>query len=490
MSQHIDQETDVKTKKDSEFKLREFLKENKVSDAALSKLEEPIKSGDLIVESLIDCSEKELNDVGTDYGLNTMQRKAFVKAIKKLTIASGRGDRPNNETDERKENEIKDKLKEFRELLKNEEKENASWITKNSQNVERNNIKLDQIGIKLKETIDEIILRIKNKQIEEFENYKLTIGMIEQDFQNDLNEIESNDNINIDDITNGKSMIDRLIEQSIEARKRSIISNINDIQSENMITLAKNIEKQLIMLCVNVAIDSNGKEKEKEKEKEEAKINNGSDLGRLRYYNMNKTSTKPVPAAVLKNVQEDGDAQEKQEKQHKHPDMDATKIKMVRYNVVDWHWDYCNKPNGLFTKHIKNNKKTFECNSKGLGCCCFARCNIPMKPNSGIYKIRFKIDKISNNRESIANIIGITCNTDKNNNWDKNHHYWYYSTDYIGWSSYQINIKENINSNEYDQFLPAGLLCGSSVCQKDNIFYKQKIKYKNYIDKYEKVYHV
>ena len=151
-------------------------------------------------------------------------------------------------------------------------------------------------------------------------------------------------------------------------------------------------------------------------------------------------------------------------------------------NQIDWKWDYCSKPNGFWTKHIKDSKKTFDCSAKGLDCRCFARCNTPMEPNSGIYKIKFKIGKISN-RQSLANIIGITCNTDNNNNWLETHHYWYYSNEYIGWSSYEIRDSDTSN---YTKYIRGGLLCGSSLCQEDNLFYKNPVKYQSYISKYKK----
>ena len=65
-------------------------------------------------------------------------------------------------------------------------------------------------------------------------------------------------------------------------------------------------------------------------------------------------------------------------------------------------WHYCNKPNSFWgSKYIVNNKRTFECTAKRFGC-CFARCNIPMKPNFGIYKIRFKINTIRIQKNLLA----------------------------------------------------------------------------------------
>ena len=60
-----------------------------------------------------------------------------------------------------------------------------------------------------------------------------------------------------------------------------------------------------------------------------------------------------------------------------------------------------------------------------------------MIPNSGIYTIKIKIDQIANSTLFKCNVIGITCNTDKTNNSQNKDKYWYYSTDYIGWSSFK-----------------------------------------------------
>ena len=135
---------------------------------------------------------------------------------------------------------------------------------------------------------------------------------------------------------------------------------------------------------------------------------------------------------------------------HQAADQQLQQSQEEPFNQINWKWDYCSEGNSFWsTKHTKDNKKTFECKANGLDCGCFARCNTPMTPNSGIYKIRFKIDKISN-VQSLANTIGISCNKDNNNKWHDQHHYWYYSKEYIGWSSYKIKTQ----SFEYAQYIP------------------------------------
>ena len=48
------------------------------------------------------------------------------------------------------------------------------------------------------------------------------------------------------------------------------------------------------------------------------------------------------------------------------------------------------------------------CKHDGYCCDCFYRVSFGMNPNSGVYKIKIKINKINN--ELSTNVIGITCN--------------------------------------------------------------------------------
>ena len=142
-------------------------------------------------------------------------------------------------------------------------------------------------------------------------------------------------------------------------------------------------------------------------------------------------------------------------------------------NVVDWRWNYCfdYKNRGKKIHCIKNNGKTIGCcfNSNYVGCNCFFRINTPMGINSGVYRIKFYINSIKND---YCNIIGITCNTNDKNNCQhsKLPNCWYYSHDYIGWSSF----------GQKDPYLPNGLLCGyDDPFHNDNIFIKKEFKYQS-----------
>ena len=95
-----------------------------------------------------------------------------------------------------------------------------------------------------------------------------------------------------------------------------------------------------------------------------------------------------------------------------------------------------------------------------------------MSPNSGIYKIKIKINEIhGKSTRCKLNIIGITSNTDKTNNSIANNEQWFFSHEYIGWSSWDST--EKIHKN-----VPNGLVCGKSdTIQPDNIFVLSKFKY-------------
>ena len=111
----------------------------------------------------------------------------------------------------------------------------------------------------------------------------------------------------------------------------------------------------------------------------------------------------------------------------------------------------------------------FKYDHDRYGCSCFSRVSFGMTPNSGKYKIKFKINKINN--EYIGNAIGITCNTHKTNNSQSKNNYWYCSHDYIAWSSQDNKGKDN-------KHVPNGLMCGCDDNDESrNIFILSKFKY-------------
>ena len=535
---NIDCKTDGhKNINDKRLNLGEFLG-SRLPPAAMRKLKEHLESGELDVEAISQCDEQELKDVAKDYGLNTLQTKAFINAIKKLPNSkvskmganvgninsvngkstsskfisdnvntkwsSDNSDNNSSKDCETKETidrilaqeleqrAIQDRLNGLCQLLDNQKQANAKWITENTTKNQKNNEKLDKIGNELKKHIDTIISKLKTKQFEDFENYKTQIMLIEEDFKQEYKNIRSMERklkerytrYITTDLTSLRSVIDRLISQSIAARELYVIKDIIDIKksnSERINDIATNIEKQ-----INGLVDPSTPAF--------SSIGNPSPTHKISVTSQQQ-ETVPFPEIPLHKLDTQSQLQVKLEtNEYKHEEEQtiiARKGSSINCNQVDWRWDYCSKSNGFWTKHVKNDQKTFACSAKGLDCRCFARCNTPMKPNSGIYKIKFKIDKISNKR-SLANIIGITCNTDNNNNWHEDYHYWYYSNEYIGWSSYEIRENDTSNSSsnssspdDGSKYIRGGLLCGSSMCQKNNIFYSKPVKYQSYISKYK-----
>ena len=147
---------------------------------------------------------------------------------------------------------------------------------------------------------------------------------------------------------------------------------------------------------------------------------------------------------------------------------------IVSYLYQDWKFEYFGDDdnygeNRSKTEHhgIYNNGKTIKCNDEYY-CFCFYRVSLPMIPNSGIYNIKFKCDKLNGNYQ--CNAIGITSNAHESNNSQSFTNYWFYSQDYIAWSAF----------GEEDDDLPNGLLCGFTADYQDkNIFVVTKSVYKS-----------
>ena len=80
-----------------------------------------------------------------------------------------------------------------------------------------------------------------------------------------------------------------------------------------------------------------------------------------------------------------------------------------KFLCEDWKFDYCYDylNLGLHSKThgIENNGKTIKCYSNHLCACFYCSFSFGMKPNSGKYKIKFKINQIEG--YYFANIIGI-----------------------------------------------------------------------------------
>ena len=154
---------------------------------------------------------------------------------------------------------------------------------------------------------------------------------------------------------------------------------------------------------------------------------------------------------------------------------------IAKFLYEDWKFGYFYDYKG----HNKNEKqiqvhgiydsgKTVKCNYDTRAfsnCLCFYRISFGMVPNSGIYKIKFKIDKIHSDINFRCNGIGITANTHSTNN-AKYDDYWYCAHEYIAWSS--CSKKDNI------QKMPNGLICGyTDQYHSHNIFTQSQFVYKS-----------
>ena len=147
-----------------------------------------------------------------------------------------------------------------------------------------------------------------------------------------------------------------------------------------------------------------------------------------------------------------------------------------KYNNVNWKFDYFydfeNRGKSKGIHGISADGKTFECkcDDKYTCCQCFSRISFGMKPDSGVYKIKFKINNIDN--QYPLNAIGITCNTHETNN-SQYKSWWFYSHDYITWSS-----KDSKGNHGKNVHMPNGLICGYiDACQSRSIFTLSKFKY-------------
>ena len=145
-------------------------------------------------------------------------------------------------------------------------------------------------------------------------------------------------------------------------------------------------------------------------------------------------------------------------------------LKFVLHTFVHWKWDYFKtwKKDKSVLKYITDDDKTYTSNESGKA--VFGRCNFAMLPNSGLYEIKFKINRIGG--MDVYTNIGVTTNLDDNNNTTKDE-WWYYSQEYVGWCAAQ-----KISTHE-KQYRPYNLMCGGWAEQENNIFYKQ-MKYSDY----------
>ena len=151
--------------------------------------------------------------------------------------------------------------------------------------------------------------------------------------------------------------------------------------------------------------------------------------------------------------------------------------------TFDTYYDYTNTK-GLKMHNISNDGKTIKCDYDWGDCYCFfASFSLKMKPQTGIYQIKFKINKVRQAMmENIIGIISYDCyNRIINDNNNKSRHNTLKWIDglygYIGWST------DSHDSNKW----PNGLLCGepNHISGVNNIFRQNKFEYHSNNENYK-----
>ena len=114
-------------------------------------------------------------------------------------------------------------------------------------------------------------------------------------------------------------------------------------------------------------------------------------------------------AAVVNNkVSKPTTKQQQSQKCESKQQLQSAVVAVSKYNNIHWRFDYHydRKNRGSKIHGIDNSRRRIKC-SHDICCYCFSSISsIGMNCNSGIYKIKLRIDKIDNNYS--GNIIGIT----------------------------------------------------------------------------------
>ena len=156
-------------------------------------------------------------------------------------------------------------------------------------------------------------------------------------------------------------------------------------------------------------------------------------------------------------------------------------VVVSKNNDIRWRFDFhCDWKNRRSKIHgIENNRRRIKCDCYRSLCYCFSSISrVGMVCNSGIYKIKLKIDKIEN--DGYSNILGITTgnfsNVSTNLGKDGKYYWTEGSRNWIGWGA--MDKKDDV-------FLPNGLYCGGRyVGRRKNIFRRSGFKYKSRNGKY------
>ena len=407
------------------FDLKKHFLQNGLSQAGLSKICKDIDGGDMNVEILIKFDEMELNNLSNEYNLTTLQRKAFIESIKMLPNAKANSNHVTNQIISKSTRDHESQL-----FLKSVIETNRNIVKNNEKTIDRNIESLENIRNSLKKSIDTIV----NQKIQILANEKIKD---KNKFRNLINRntIDNNNNNQLSNFKNGNIDLETIV-----------FKNCNDYQ--DMIKSIPNIVENVL-------------------------------------------STKfSFERMKQKNNDNDHDDDDEKQKDIRIQTRDPMKYNVNQYKInnISWKFDYFydSGKRGLKVHGISKDGQTIKCyhSHKNIACYCFYCINnIEMKPNSGIYHLKIKIDKIDNN---YLNIIGITSDkhNDKNNikmkKYNKYNDYkWHSDSNYIGWSAC---------NRDNDQLLPNGLYCGNinnSKSKSANIFRENKFVYKSVNSNYK-----
>ena len=158
--------------------LERHLKSHGLSVVGYNKLSKDVLSGDMSVDILIEFDENELINLANEYGLTTLQKKAFIKAVMLLpNYCKQTTEKKENEKEKEKEKEkefvhvtpqeqkMLDEINELLQLLENysiqclkNAKYNKNILLKNMTNLKKCGNLLKQ---SIDKTIDDIVHKVK-----------------------------------------------------------------------------------------------------------------------------------------------------------------------------------------------------------------------------------------------------------------------------------------------------------------------------------------
>ena len=152
----------------SEIDLEKHFRSHGMSSRGYLKLKNDIDNGDMSVDVLIEFDENELIKLSNEYNLSTLQKKAFIKAVKLLpkskAVANDNDDIKNNlifVTPQ--EQSIMNDINKFQKILNDYSKQCKNVQSKNKNVLISTIKKLENCGKLIKETIDNVINTLVQK---------------------------------------------------------------------------------------------------------------------------------------------------------------------------------------------------------------------------------------------------------------------------------------------------------------------------------------